>query len=40
MKLDVRALVLTAGLSFLSQAIYGAGTYLQVTYPPSAATKE
>jgi pimeloyl-ACP methyl ester carboxylesterase len=40
MKLDARALVLTVGLCSLSQAIYGAGKHLQVSYPPSIATNE
>ncbi len=40
MKLNVRTLVLIVGLCFLSQPIYGAGRYLQVSYPPSAATNE
>ena len=40
MKLNARVLVLTAGLCFLSPAIYGAGRHLQVSYPPSTATSE
>ena len=40
MKLDARALVLTVGLCFVSQATCAAGRYLQVDYPPSAEINE
>jgi pimeloyl-ACP methyl ester carboxylesterase len=40
MMLDARALVLTVALCFLSQAVYGAGRHLKVSYPPSTATNE
>src|SRR6267154_5917830 len=41
MKFNLRALLLTACcLCFLSRPIHGAGKYLQVEYPPSAAPGE
>ena len=40
MKFNLRVLVLTVGLCFLSRPIHGAGKYLQVEYPPSTATNQ